>query len=505
MSERSATAEGTRALADRHAAAVPHGYVSLGSTGLSSSRIGFGCYRVEDASPAHREALEAALAAGCNLIDTSTNYTDGASESLVGQVLQDLERGGRARREELIVVSKIGYVQGRNLEVAGERERQGRPFPEMVKYTEDCWHCIHPEFLQDQLARSRERLQIETLDVCLLHNPEYFLSDAMKHRAKDLEAARAEFYRRVREAFAFLEGAVARGEVRWYGVSSNTLVSPPEEPEATSAGRFLAAAEEAAGPGHHFRVLQMPLNLFESGGVLVRNTGPKNRQTPLEAASASGLGVLINRPLNAFADNRLIRLAGESIGAEGPPIPALLSMLKDLRQEFAARVAPPDRAAGGVSGEDLFQLVDQIGALSDQLQDTSQWLQIEQQYVIPRINHVVRALAHGLGPDKAKPWQVWWDRYHPALQGLLRGIGRRAAMKGAEQSRTITEAIDPGLPPERRGETLSRKALWTLASTPGVSCVLVGMRRPAYVQDAMGILAWPPLADPLSIYPRVRA
>ena len=39
---------------------------------------------------------------------------------------------------------------------------------------EGCWHCLHPEFLQDQLTRSLDRLQLETLDVCLLHNPEYF-------------------------------------------------------------------------------------------------------------------------------------------------------------------------------------------------------------------------------------------------------------------------------------------------------------------------------------------
>ena len=44
---------------------------------------------------------------------------------------------------------------------------------------------------------------------------------------------------------------------------------------------------------------------------------------------------------------------------------------------------------------------------------------------------------------------------------------------------------------------------WVLASTPGVSCVLVGMRRPAYVVDAMGILGWEPLQDPLEAYRRL--
>src|SRR5262245_50770567 len=144
----------------------------IGATGLSASRVGFGGYRVDDETPEHREALTAALASGCTLIDTSTNYTDGGSERLVGKVLGNLDARDRKAREAVVVVSKIGYVQGQNLDLAMEREREGRPFPEMVKVDDGCWHCLHPEFLRDQLTRSRGRLGVERLEVCLLHNPE---------------------------------------------------------------------------------------------------------------------------------------------------------------------------------------------------------------------------------------------------------------------------------------------------------------------------------------------
>ena len=60
------------------------------------------------------------------------------------------------------------------------------------------------------------------------------------------------------------------------------------------------------------------------------------------------------------------------------------------------------------------------------------------------------------------------------------------------------------LPAARREESLSRKALWVVASTPGVSCVLNGLRIPTYVDDALGILSWPPLPDPLAVYEAVR-
>jgi len=498
------TPEATRRHLDRFPAHEPHGHTSLGATGLSISRLGFGSYRVDDETPEHRQALEAALAAGCNLIDTSTNYTDGGSERLIGDVLHRAHAGGGPRREAVAVVSKIGYVQGENLGLAMERERSGFPFPDMVKYMDGCWHCIHPDFLRDQLARSRERLRLETVDVCLLHNPEYFFSDAKKHQhGQPLDELRAEFYRRVREAFAYFEEAVRRYEIGCYGVSSNTVVAAPDDPEATSVSWLLKAAEEAGGADHHFRVVQMPMNLFESGGALLLNTGPERGQTPLEATAAAGLAVLINRPLNAIVHNRLIRLADVEDGAPGGSIAERTAELKNLEQEYRAQIAPQAGTAKEAI-DPFFELIDQLGGLPDQIEDLEHWKQIEQQYVIPRINHTARTMGHDVPASVRTGWTHWWERCLPSLEGLLHAIAREAGRRSRSRSRAVSDAIDPLLPVERRGESLSRKALWVLAGTPGVTSILVGMRQPSYVQDAMGILAWPPVLDPLEVYRRVK-
>jgi len=130
----------------------------------------------------------------------------------VGRIVGDLVRTGRVAREAIVVVSKIGYVQGQNLALAQERAAAGRPFPEMVHYQPGCWHCIHPEFLEDQLARSLDRLDLETLDVCLLHNPEYFLSEAAHRGDGKLETVRDEFYRRLAAALRFFEEQVGAGK-----------------------------------------------------------------------------------------------------------------------------------------------------------------------------------------------------------------------------------------------------------------------------------------------------
>ena len=304
MTPGSASAEGTRRSAQR---AIDEGnpasaYRALGRTGLVTSSLGFGGYRIDDRTSEHAAALEKALLAGINLIDTSTNYTDGASERCIGNVL------ARLRREELIVVSKVGYVQGQALALARSREQDGAAFPEMVKYMDGCWHCIHPEFLADQLERSLGRLRVEKVDIYLLHNPEYFFTDATKrHRSGSLEALREKFYDRIRHAFSYLEGEVRRGRIGFYGVSSNTFVVPASNPEATSLESMWTIAGEVARE-HHFAVAQFPANLFESGAMLTQNNVTGN-QTALEFAQEHDLAVLVNRPLNAFYRERLVRLA----------------------------------------------------------------------------------------------------------------------------------------------------------------------------------------------------
>jgi uncharacterized protein len=497
-----ATPGGTTSYAARFVAEFGAGaYAQLGSTGLTVSRVGFGGYRVHDETPEHSDALRRALLSGANLIDTSTNYTDGGSERLVGAVVNELVGSEKLRREEIVVVSKIGYVQGSNLSLAQDREAAGRPFPEMVKYMDGCWHCLHPEFLQDQLDRSLARLGLQTLDVCLLHNPEYFFSDAKRRGLGSLAALRDEFYRRMMEAFRFFEGQVAAGTIRWYGVSSNTATAPAADPEATSLTRMLLAAREAGGADHHFRVLQLPMNLFEAGGVLEHNNGPENRETVLECASREGIGVLVNRPLNAIVGEGMLRLADFPVGTGAVRFDAQLRVVAELEAEYRGQIAPNIRVSPGSSSpEEFFRWAEQLDGVQARLQSLEHWQQIEGQMIVPSVTQVVRGLDGGLGGEVAERWRTWRDRYLPELRLLLAELRRQAAQKSQALSRAVGAAVDPLLPTERSGETLSRKALWVVASTPGVGSVLNGIRTPAYVDDTLGILRWPPLASVLPVY-----
>ncbi|RMF67413.1 MAG: hypothetical protein D6743_04950, partial [Calditrichaeota bacterium] len=54
------------------------------------------------------------------------------------------------------------------------------------------------------------------------------------------------------------------------------------------------------------------------------------------------------------------------------------------------------------------------------------------------------------------------------------------------------DSLDASL---RDSETLSQKALQVLTSVPGLHCVLLGMRRTPYVEDAFAALKRPAVAQ----------
>lgn len=302
MEKGRATREGTQAYAQQHSQLT---YLGLGETDVVVSEAGFGGYRIDISVPGHRKALEKALQNGINLIDTSANYADGGSERLIGSVLADLFQEGRLRRDQIVLVSKAGYLQGENYQLSWQRKMENQAFPDLVEYDQGLEHCIHPVFLADQLTRSLQRLQLECIDCYLLHNPEYYLRWAA-FESLDQNAARQEYLRRIRMAFEHMENEVQAGRIGCYGISSNTLIKEAADYDFTPLAEIWQIACEIS-PRHHFRVIEMPMNLLEPE-ALTRINQPEGKSV-LALAAEKNLAVLINRPLNAIVNDRIVRLA----------------------------------------------------------------------------------------------------------------------------------------------------------------------------------------------------
>ncbi len=484
-----ATPEATAQWRDRHPA-IP--FRRLGSTGLWVSAAGFGGYRIDRPNATHRAALREALTRGINLVDTSANYTDGSSEQLVGELLQELMAGKLLERSEVVIVTKGGYLQGENFARSQQRRAAGEPWPDLVEYGPGLEHCLHPDFLADQITRSLERLQQMAIDVYLVHNPEYYLGWARKF---DLpaEEARPEYERRLALAFDHLEKEVAAGRIRCYGISSNAFPNPVASPEFTSLDRVWQLANRVA-IDHQFRVIQLPMNLLETGAATEANQ-PQDRSV-LELAADLDIGVLVNRPLNAVAGSNLVRLAdAPDLDQMADPELAdgLIEELVNQEQRLQGAIFAIDIpfrtqqefAATTSGGRLLRERWRGFGTLSN-------WRDVRDGYLLPRSRFAVQFARRR--PELPAEAQGWVDDYERKVAETLAAI--TAVYQAEEQERLAlirnrAEQADPdwgGVRP------FSQTAVRALVSTAGISSVLVGMRRPDYVHDVLTALEKAPPA-----------
>ena len=80
---------------------------------------------------------------------------------------------------------------------------------------------------------------------------------------------------------------------------------------------------------------------------------------------------------------------------------------------------------------------------------------------------------------------AWQEDHVPLLNGLIAKIRDHLAVRDARAMQPLRDAMAPHLPEPLRERPLSQIAVWALNSLPEVSCVLLGMRRREYVQDAL--------------------
>lgn len=163
--------------------------IPLGVSSLTSSRLAYGCWRVAgswnpaevtpDSRAAGRRAIIAAYEAGYTLFDNADIYCRGEAERILGEVLQEVP-GMRGR---VLIATKGGIRSG------------GDPQPDSPpRYDFSAPHII------SACEQSLKRLGLETIDLYLLHRPDYL--------ADPEEVARA---------FSELRAA---GKVRYFGVSN---------------------------------------------------------------------------------------------------------------------------------------------------------------------------------------------------------------------------------------------------------------------------------------------
>ena len=234
--------------------------------GLSLSSVGIGTYLGpdDDATDAlYLAAVEQAVASGINVVDSAVNYRRQRSERAVGRALSRLVRAGSAAREGVVVATKGGYLPF-----------DGPAPPGLLRpgdLVAGC-HCMTPRYLEDQIERSRVNLDLETIDIYYLHNPETQLG----------ELPRREVTRRLRAAFELLEGAAHDRRIGLYGTATWSGYRQPQSArDFLSLPDLVALAEEVGGAEHRFRVVQLPYNLAMTEAFTRANQGAGREPVPL--------------------------------------------------------------------------------------------------------------------------------------------------------------------------------------------------------------------------------
>jgi len=288
-----ATSEGTRRFRNRFAKTQPDHFYRPIADGPLVSSLGLGTYlgECDDSEDArYTTTVSAALQKGVNLLDTAINYRCQRSERAIGEALRSMIVRGSIKREEVVVCTKGGYIPLDRIPPATkegyrgflENEYFGRGVMQPSEVVSGG-HCLTPRYLADQIERSRNNLGLAVIDVYYLHNPEQQL-DAL---------GRPDFLTLVRDAFAALEEQVRRGVIGIYGCATwNGFRVPPDSRNHLSLEELVSIAREIAGTDHHFRVIQLPINLAMTESVRLPTQQVGHDKVPLLVA-ASRLGISV--------------------------------------------------------------------------------------------------------------------------------------------------------------------------------------------------------------------
>ena len=213
----------------------------------------------------YENLLVAGIDAGINILDTAINYRCQRSEKTVGRTLRRVLSTASASRDEIVVCSKGGYIPLDGTPPANrdayKAYLKSEYFDRGIMSQQEVvagGHCLSPRFLSDQIERSRTNIGIDCIDVFYVHNPEQQL-DVL---------SRTSFLGTMREAFGELEAQVAAGTIACYGCATwNGFRVFPANKNYLSLEELLAVAVDVGGQDHHFRVIQLPVNLAMTEGI----------------------------------------------------------------------------------------------------------------------------------------------------------------------------------------------------------------------------------------------
>ncbi|MCK5077471.1 MAG: aldo/keto reductase [Calditrichia bacterium] len=467
------------------------------------SGFGFGTYRTHIDNKDHANALKYALTKGINVIDTASNYMDGLSEELAGNILKKIFIREEFERENYIVITKGGYIQGTLLAEISINNDLINKYPGITRYNEQLWHCMDKEFIEDQIEASRNRLGLSVIDVYLLHNPEYFVFGRQKSEGESFDPEMADFllYQEMKKGFIALEEAVQKKHIQFYGISSNTITVLQDVHGYVDLNRVLIAANEAAeavwgkAENHHFAFVQFPFNLVESQaayGELIDDG--KEQSSIFQFCEQNNIVMLTNRPFNATLGDSLLRLAkpiSKNISEEYINTEKSFEQFieaENLLLHFLLQHNLENLPVGSQKLKDLLGLSPILRQYIGNLENLDQYNQFIFGFVLHKLNMAKSIFIKALSPAQYKEGVAIFEKYGKAFSFLAEDIKNSILQKMIKKIEPIEEIVNKHLPEKYSKLSLAQKTLLTLRSAHFSLIALNGMRQTSYVKEALSIM-----------------
>ena len=232
-------------------------YRILGKSGLSVSRIGFGCMSLGENDTDNRKVVHAAIEKGINFFDTADLYGQGNNETTLGKALKE-------KRKDLIIATKVG----------NQWKPDGSGW---------IWNP-RKEYILAAVNNSLQRLQTDYIDLYQLHGGT--IADNIDECI---------------EAFHLLQ---QQGKIRFYGISSirpNVIRSYAWRSAISSVMMQYSLLDRRPG--------ETCLDLLEDKNIGV-----------LARGSLAG-GLLVDKPAKTYLDYTAadVKKAADSIAAFSTP------------------------------------------------------------------------------------------------------------------------------------------------------------------------------------------
>ncbi len=374
------------------------------------SNFAFGTIRISEHNPQHISAIKEAVNSGIKMIDTSSNYMDGASERAIALALNEFND---SVIDDIEILSK--YMLSQNLD--------------------------------EQLKLSLDRLNKNFIDCYLVEYPEEFLIKAVENNiTKDdrLDEMNAKFF----DAFLDLELAVKDKKILSYGISSDAFSLNHTSDYFLPYEDILTLAEDAANEigneKHSFTTIELPINLLEQDGLKCSAWAKEN-----------GLRVLANRAFNVQKENLNYRLCDYDESHE------YYHHLNELMEVCDNEMLRP-----------LYNLVEQL----DETKHKFGWIGDYDSFLYTQMIPHIKTSLEVIDEKNIETMLNFIDMF-------LAEYRKMVAYECSKNTRVVLKDIFKDCQ-----TSMQECALRFLMQQESVDYVVVGMRKPCYVNEIVSLL-----------------